>query len=293
MLRPLVISLLLTGCATLSGSIGASKAPFTVKVEGAGTPVIFIPGLSSPGEVWDGVVAKERANHECHVLSLAGFAGTPAINGPLLPQVKDALVAYITEHHLENASIVGHSLGGFLGMWLATEHPELVGKLVIVDSAPSLAALQNPDATAMEATMAASDFRDAIRQADAASRARSSRMVAHIMATSPESQEKIVRWSQLSDIDTVAEAAYFVMTHDLREDLSRLKAPTLVIATWRGSQAMLGRRELLARFTAQYSKCTTCTVTLNDTAKHFVMLDDEAGLVQQLDGFLATTTAVR
>lgn len=290
MLRPLVLSLLVTGCATI-GTQPASRAPFTVKVEGTGTPVIFIPGLSSPGEVWDGVVAKERANHECHVLSLAGFAGTPAINGPLLPQVKDALAAYITEHHLEHATIVGHSLGGYLAMWLATERPELVGKLVIVDSVPALSALQNPDITEMEAKMSASDFRDAVRQADAASRARSSRMVARIMATSPESQEKVVTWSQRSDLETVADAAYFVMTHDLREALVNLKAPTLVIGTWRGSQGMIGRDELLARFTKQYAKCTSCTVTLNDTAKHFVMLDDEAGLVQRLDGFLAASTA--
>lgn len=292
MFRPLFISLLVSGCATL-GTPHGSRTPFTVKVEGTGAPLIFIPGLSSPGEVWDGVVAKERANHECHVLSLAGFAGAPAIDGPLLPQVKEALVAYITEHHLENATLVGHSLGGFLGMWLATEHPALIGKLIIVDSAPSLAALQNPDSTAMEAKMAASEFRDAIRQADVASRARSSRMVARIMATSPESQERILSWSQRSDSDTVADAAYFVMTHDLREDLAKVKAPTLVIATWRGSQAMFGRNELLARFTAQYAKCTTCTVTLNETARHFVMLDDEAGLVQRLDGFLASPTAAR
>lgn len=35
--------------------------------------------------------------------------------------------------------MIGHSLGGMLAMPLATDHPDLVGPLVIVDGMPFLA----------------------------------------------------------------------------------------------------------------------------------------------------------
>lgn len=65
---------------------------FTVSVTGtgagAGAPVILIPGLASSGAVWDGTVQRFCAQRQCHVLTLAGFAGTPAVDAPLLPAVE-------------------------------------------------------------------------------------------------------------------------------------------------------------------------------------------------------------
>src|SRR5205809_1000053 len=65
---------------------------FTVKVSGHGRPVIFIPGLTCDGSVWDETVAHLGGKVEAHVLSLAGFGGTPPIDQPLLPTVRDELV---------------------------------------------------------------------------------------------------------------------------------------------------------------------------------------------------------
>src|SRR5215471_7824354 len=84
-------------------------AAFAVKVTGAGPPVIFIPGLASAGEVWDGVVADLHEAHTCHVLTLAGFAGVPPIAAPMLQQVRDALARYIVDRQLERPTVVGHS----------------------------------------------------------------------------------------------------------------------------------------------------------------------------------------
>lgn len=65
-----------------------AKTPsFAVKVTGHGRPVILIPGLSSSGAVWDGTVAHLKSRFECHVLTLAGFAGEPRIPAPFLKTV--------------------------------------------------------------------------------------------------------------------------------------------------------------------------------------------------------------
>jgi pimeloyl-ACP methyl ester carboxylesterase len=77
--------------------------------------------------------------HQCHVVTLAGFAGVPAIDAPLLPAAEQQLSDYITANKFDRPVVIGHSLGGFLGMKLAADHPEQVGRLVIVDTLPALA----------------------------------------------------------------------------------------------------------------------------------------------------------
>jgi N-formylmaleamate deformylase len=51
---------------------------FTVRVVGHGRPLMLIPGLTGTGAFWDETVARYQATYQCHVVSLAGFAGVPA-----------------------------------------------------------------------------------------------------------------------------------------------------------------------------------------------------------------------
>src|SRR3569623_838556 len=79
---------------------------FSVKVSGAGRPVIFIPGLASPGSVWDGTLAHLGGKVQAHVLTLAGFAGVKPIDQPFLQQVHDQIAQYIAAPHLAHPIIV-------------------------------------------------------------------------------------------------------------------------------------------------------------------------------------------
>ena len=49
------------------------------------------------------------------------------------------LAAYIRERHLSRPLVVGHSLGGTLALALASDHPDRLGPLVIVDALPFFA----------------------------------------------------------------------------------------------------------------------------------------------------------
>jgi pimeloyl-ACP methyl ester carboxylesterase len=294
MSRLLPILLLSAACVTAAGTSTPStpRAPFAVKVVGHGPPMLLIPGLSSSGEVWDEVVAHYQDRYTCHVLTLAGFAGQAPLTGEaLLPAAHAGLIRYLQEQKLEHPVLVGHSLGGFLGLWVASSNPELVGQLVIVDSAPSLAALQAPSITPTEAQQQADQLRGQLRMATPDQRAMYARMASKMLVSAPAQAERVMTWSLKSDPDTVADAAYYVMTHDLRPDLGTVRAPTLVVGTWLSYRPYATREQLLERFTSQYARCPTCTVTLNDKARHFVMLDDPQGLLAQIDGFLRTSAA--
>src|SRR3981081_3274540 len=132
---------------------------FQVKVTGHGQPMILIPGLSSSGEVWDSTVAHYQDRFECHVLTLAGFAGVPRVPGPMLNPVRDAIAAYIHDKKLAKPVIVGHSLGGYVALALGSKYPGLVGKLVIVDSYPFMAGIADPKTTPEQAKANAAQMR--------------------------------------------------------------------------------------------------------------------------------------
>src|SRR5437016_159006 len=97
---------------------------FSVSVSGLGRSMILIPGLESPAAVWDEVAAHYKSTYQVHALTLAGFAGQPAVPDLRLSTVRDDIIRYIRENRLDRPVIVGHSLGGFLALWIAAAAPD-------------------------------------------------------------------------------------------------------------------------------------------------------------------------
>ena len=66
----------------LATSVAAENTKsFQVQVTGTGRPILLIPGLASSGDTWTTTVAHLGGRFTCHVLTLAGFAGTAPIDG--------------------------------------------------------------------------------------------------------------------------------------------------------------------------------------------------------------------
>jgi pimeloyl-ACP methyl ester carboxylesterase len=79
-----------------------------------GSPLILIPGLACGGWVWDDTVAKLKGDHVIYVVTLAGFDGTPPVQGKLMDLASDSLAELIRTQHIEKPVLIGHSLGGTL-----------------------------------------------------------------------------------------------------------------------------------------------------------------------------------
>ncbi|MBB3223155.1 alpha/beta fold hydrolase [Pseudoduganella umbonata] len=259
---------------------------FKADVTGSGPAVILIPGLASSGEVWQGTVRHLCGPRQCHVLTLAGFAGQPAIEGELLPQVERQLADYIATNKLGKPLVIGHSLGGFVAMKLAASHPDLVSKLVIVDALPALGATQVPGITADQLQQMASATRERMLASDDTSYAASQRRAVMTMASKPEDVDRIAGWGQRSDRKAVAGAMYALMAEDLRNEVARIKAPTLVLGTWVAYKDYAPRGAIEQVYKAQYARLPGVRVEMADTARHFIMYDDPAWMYDRIDQFL-------
>jgi len=295
-MRNALIRFVVAGAATATLAAQGPKA-FQVEVFGGGRPMLLIPGLVSSGDTWKTTVARYRERFTCHVLTLAGFAGAPAISGPLLAAARSDIAAYIREQHLDRPIVVGHSLGGTLALDLAVHEPRLVGPLVIVDALPFMAGAGGQAKTVADARPMIDQIRTTISaqtQAQYEQFYRSPMAPARYMVTSPADLEMITRWGIASDKRTVAESMAELMGTDLRDDLGKIEAPTLLVGTWTGLRdqakqygGQVTREQVTQTFEQQFARLPRMHFAMAETARHFVMLDDPEWFFAQLDAFLA------
>jgi pimeloyl-ACP methyl ester carboxylesterase len=220
------------------------------------------------------------------VLTLAGFAGQPAIKEPLLPAAEQQLSAYIKDNKFDRPVIIGHSLGGYLGMRLASNHPEQVGRLVIVDSLPALGAAQLPTISREQLKQQADIMRASMKAQDEATFKAGQLRALRSMITRQEDIDRVLASSKQSDRDTIIDSVSELMATDLRDDISRIKAPTLVLGTWIAYKDYAPKAAITSTYTTQYAKLPGVKVEMADTARHFIMLDDPAWMYDRIDNFL-------
>lgn len=266
----------------------AAHPSFTVKVVGKGRPVLLIPGLTCPGAVWNETVARYQSQYQCHVVSLAGFGGLPAqqpLPAHLLQDTRDQLLAYVKAQRLNQPVVIGHSLGGFLALWMSATDPTALGPLEIVDSLPFLSAIQNPATTVESARPVAEQMRQQMSKGRMPMDAER-RMVAS-MVTDTARITQVSRWGLASDPATVAQAMYDMYTTDLRADIARIKQPVIVLGTWAAYQQFGATKESTrAVFTQQYAQLPQARIELSEAGRHFVMYDDPTWFFSQTDAFL-------
>jgi pimeloyl-ACP methyl ester carboxylesterase len=246
---------------------GFKPTAFTVKVSGHGRPVIFIPGVGCPGSTWDGTVAR-MPDIEAHVLTLSGFAGTPPIKPPLAAKTRRELVRYIRSNHLKDPIIVGHSMGGFIGYWLAETAPDVVGGLVVVDAGPRYFADDEEARLLRNAWAQAGDDELPVQV----------RTIYSYMTRDPKHIAPYIEQIAKSDRQTIGDAIYELVKTDLTEHVSSITAPVLLVLADGGLQA---------RYRKQAAPIEHAEVVVVPKTGHFVMLDDPDGFVRVLSAFIA------
>jgi len=105
------------------------------QVAGAGEPIVLIHGLSGSGRWWSRNIPALAARFQVHVLDLIGFGGSRGRQAFVLAEAAAYVLAWMDHLELHRASLVGHSMGGFIAADLAAGFPERVCRLVLVDAA--------------------------------------------------------------------------------------------------------------------------------------------------------------
>ncbi|NYT40615.1 alpha/beta hydrolase [Sphingomonas sp. R-74633] len=261
----------------------------SVQVIGKGSPVILIPGLSSPRAVWDGVAPELAKTHTVYLVQVNGFGGdAPGANlgENLLPGMLADLHKLITDRKIAGAAVVGHSMGGLLALMLAQAHPADVGKALIVDALPFVGSAFFPGSTVESVQPQAAAMRDQMAGLygkplpEAVGQA-----IARQNALKPESQAIVAGWMAKADMRVAGQAMYEDLQTDLRPKLEGVKTPITVLVPWTAIRG--GEAPVVSLYTREYKGAANVTVKGVAESGHFIMLDQPQAFRAALTAFLA------
>lgn len=255
----------------------AQEKAFQVKVIGKGDPVLLFPGFSCTGDVWDETVKELSKNYECHIFTFAGFGNVPAIETPWLDTIKKDVESYVARKKLQKPTIVGHSMGGSLALWLAAENPNTYKKLVIIDGLPSIGALMIPDFSSDKVT-----YDNPFAKQQLAMEAEPFKQMAMQMAAgmtkNKEKQSLISNWMIQADRKTYVYGYVDLMKLDLRERIQNIKIPVTIMA----AVSFYPKPQVEKMFTEQYQKLTKKEIIYVEDSAHFIMFDKAAWFLKEV-----------
>lgn len=100
------------------------------------SPVIFLHGWGGSTASFGGVFNHLSNNHFVINLDFYGFGKSDIPQRPLaVSDYTDSVIELLEYLGVQNTHIIAHSFGGRVAIKLAAQRPELVGKIILVDSA--------------------------------------------------------------------------------------------------------------------------------------------------------------
>lgn len=104
---------------------------------GDGPPVVLVHGLASRGEDWVGLLPTLAKSHRVYAIDLLGYGGSDRPRGAdySIAMETELVRGFLDSLHIDRTDLAGVSMGGWIALKLAAEHPERVRKLVLIDSA--------------------------------------------------------------------------------------------------------------------------------------------------------------
>lgn len=107
---------------------------------GSGEPLVLLHGLGSSCQDWEYQIPEFSRRYRVVAPSLRGFGETEIVRGPHSVKTwSEDVVALIEYLELGPVNLLGFSMGGAIAFQLAVDHPDMLRRLVIVNSQPSFA----------------------------------------------------------------------------------------------------------------------------------------------------------
>ncbi len=131
-------------------------AELDVATDGNGDAIVLLHGFPLTREIWNAQASQLAQTHRVIRPDLRGMGRSSAPDGPyLMETLAGDLAAILDAMTIDRATIVGHSLGGFVALAFARMYTERVARLALVCSrlaadSPEMAGFRNDLADRLE-----------------------------------------------------------------------------------------------------------------------------------------------
>jgi pimeloyl-ACP methyl ester carboxylesterase len=279
--------LLFPACATTASRTFVSDR-ISIVARGSGPDVILIPGLTGHREeTWGGVVETLDDRYRLHLVQVNGFAGVapgPNAEGPVSAPVAEEIARYIRETGLARPAVIGHSMGGTIGMMLAARHPDAVGRLMVVDMMPFMGELFGEAGATPEGLSGIADQARTRILEDPPGTG----FIAQLfegMTLDAQMEAVLMRLARDSDRATVANAFHELVVTDLRPELSRVTAPVTVLYV-QPPNVQVPAQQFDTSMARLYANAPNSTLVRIDDSRHFIQWDQPARFLTEVNSFM-------
>lgn len=225
-------------------SIDIGDAELAVWRDGAGDPVFLVSGLGGRAAFWSELVP---ALSPCFEVITHDHRGTGASTKSKIdysvPQMAGDVLKLMDALKISQTSMVGHSTGGAIAQYLALNHPDRLNRMVLsatwAGPSPYFQALFDLRAQVLREAGAEAYLIDGILRA----------YPADTLSDNPEllSGTTVERLASFPGEDIELSRIAAVMAHDLRDQVSNITVPTMVIAAADDQITPVGFSHELAR----------------------------------------------
>jgi esterase len=109
---------------------------YTREFGGQGLPVVILHGLFASSKNWVGTAQHLCGSCRPFALDLRNHGDSPHCESHTLEDTIGDLEQWLQSRRLEQAVLLGHSMGGLVSMGFALSHPQAVRGLIVVDILP-------------------------------------------------------------------------------------------------------------------------------------------------------------
>jgi 3-oxoadipate enol-lactonase len=212
-----------TSSAARFVEVGGHRTRYEVVGPVDGPVLVLSNSLGANLAMWDPQVAALAGRWRIVRYDTRGHGGSSVTPGPYsIAQLADDVISLLDHLGVEQADWCGLSMGGMIGLRLAVDHPERVGKLVICSSAAQIGtpaswadritAVRRGGTEAIVGSVMTRWFSDGFRARD------------------PDTVERIARQFVATSADGYAACCAAIRDADLRDVVGTIRAPTLVVA---------------------------------------------------------------
>ena len=288
----LAATLLVIRCASAGAPQSFTSGRISVTTHGSGPDVVLIPGLDAlASDVWSGVIERVPG-YRYHVVQVSGFAGVAAGanagDGPVIEPIAGEIARYIEQRRLKRPAVAGLSMGGSLAMLVASRHPELVSKVMVVDMVPFGGVLFGPPGAitkSEDARAIAEKRRDRmLTESEEARRTRTESMIAEMIRTEAL-RKPILEHGLASDRSVETRAFVELILLDQRQELARFQGPITVLYV-HAPLIPLSAEETDRLYATSYAAVPQARLVRIPDAYHFIMLDQPQRFAEELTAFL-------
>ncbi|WP_019039087.1 alpha/beta fold hydrolase [Psychroflexus tropicus] len=254
---------------------GFSQQAIQVQQNGEGEPILFLPGFANSSEVWTETLDHLDGTYQTHLIDYAGFNGLPPIDSPWLPRVNQALVDYIQSKDLKQVTLVGHSLGGTLALYLAAELKERVKEIILVDALPYTAKLMFPNQTEFEYDNL---FSKSMLEMDDSSFETMATQQVNMMAFNEDKRPQILEWILNTDRKTYVNGYIDYLNFNATTFLEQIDCPVLILGV-----TSYGEAQAKQTYKDQYQLLKHYDLKMAPTSAHYIMYDQPEWFYTQLN----------